>query len=1456
MPVTVTQIAPSGVRDIAYSADGTKIYVSNENGTITVYNSATWTVAATWSVGVVPGAMALSDDGTTLMVIETNPVPGQSTVYRVNTATGTFTTFSEAGGEAYRDVMVVGNAKVVLTGGDVNGPISTLDLATGLFGAMTGGINYSNRAFIAESGRYALLAEGYVSNGPLFLYDQLTDTIVAQGDNYQTGAWSGYNDGIVALNATVRLVAQFSYFDHINLYDFNLKPVGSITLDGRIDGIAFSPDGKSLYTHSIDGGYVSRYTTDGLQEVERYPLDPGSSVNENYMTASEMVTSPDGKTLLVRDQGTGELYRIDLNQSGANQIFTGTSGAEAMAGGEGDDIYHVNHAGDSVTELAFQGNDTIITSVNYTLAEGNSIENLVVANGLNGTILTGNSADNVLKGGTGNDILKGAGGNDRIVGNGGNDTLHGEAGTDRLSGGDGNDFLYGGTEDDRLEGDAGNDYLDGGEGSDTMDGGDGDDVFIVDNMFDFARGGSGHDRVESSVTFAINEYYGPEVEDLILTGNDAINGTGNDYDNLIVGNDAVNYLFGGAGNDVLRGGGGDDILFGELGDDTLEGGAGNDVLRGGDGNNLLKGGTGNDTYYIEQPGDVIVENAGEGIDDVIVYLSQGTYTLAANVENVALGTYWENVNLTGNALANHITGGSGNNIIDGGAGADHMIGGQGNDTYYVDNAGDVIEENPFEGDELVYASFSYTLSANLEHLTLIGGAAINGTGNNVSNIITGNNAANSLYGMDGYDQLFGGGGNDWIDGGTMSDYMSGGDGNDVLIVDDTGDWAEGGAGRDRVEASVTYILGADVEDLTLTGTAVINGTGNALSNHIIGNINNNVLSGGDGGDVLWGGDGDDLLYGESGNDSLEGGNGNDVLDGGLGGDRMAGGAGNDIYYVDNPGDSVTEVENGGTDLVYANLASGTFILGAHVERLTLTGSGNSNGTGNILANILVGNDGNNILNGGAGADTMRGGKGDDTYIVDNAGDAITEEADGGTDTIQASIHYVLAANMENLALTGTAAINGTGTATNNILTGNGAANMLAGLDGNDILYGLGGNDRLNGGAGVDQMFGGDGDDILVVDNAGDVAQGGAGRDRVEASISYTLGADVEDLLLLGSAALDGTGNALANMLVGNSGANRLEGGGGHDVLDGGLGADIMSGGDGNDVMIVDNAGDVTIGGTGRDRAEASVSYSLGAEMEDLTLTGTAAINGTGNALANQLTGNGAANILRGGDGGDVLLGGDGNDSLYGDTGDDNLVGGAGNDILDGGLGADRMAGGAGNDIYYANVHADVITELANEGLDTVYVGLTAAGTGTILGANIENAIMQGIGNIFVRGNELNNQIAGNGGSNWLYGEAGNDTLSGQGGMDWIVGGSGNDMLFGGYHADTFIFASGSGTDIIRDFERGLDKIDLSAFGLTYAQLQGLFVQNGVNGEIHMTTGETIILANIQTGQLGASDFIL
>ncbi|MGE0743565.1 MAG: M10 family metallopeptidase C-terminal domain-containing protein, partial [Hyphomonadaceae bacterium] len=392
----------------------------------------------------------------------------------------------------------------------------------------------------------------------------------------------------------------------------------------------------------------------------------------------------------------------------------------------------------------------------------------------------------------------------------------------------------------------------------------------------------------------------------------------------------------------------------------------------------------------------------------------------------------------------------------------------------------------------------------------------------------------------------------------------------------------------------------------------------------------------------------------------------------------------------------------------------TIAAGVIIEDAT-GGSGADIITGNGVANLLQGNGGNDtilgmggddVIDGGDGQDNLNGGEGIDWVRFSSAGGAVNANlatgsaiSSGGADTLT---------GFENIA----------GSAHNDTLTGNAAANTLTGEAGADTLNGGNGDDTLDGGAGDDVMSGGLGDDTYVVDSAGDqsIEAAAQGADTVRSSVSYTLGENLEHLILL-AGATDGAGNGGANTITGNSSANALfglagddalNGEAGDDTLDGGSGNDAMTGGLGNDTYFVDSAGDTVTesAAQGIDTVNALRTYVLTANVENLILLGSSGFQGTGNALANTLTGNASNNRLSGLAGNDTLIGNDGNDVLSGGDGNDTLQGGDGADTLDGELGNDAMAGGAGNDTYFVDSAGDVVSEAASQGTDTVNASRT------------------------------------------------------------------------------------------------------------------------------------------------------
>lgn len=401
-------------------------------------------------------------------------------------------------------------------------------------------------------------------------------------------------------------------------------------------------------------------------------------------------------------------------------------------------------------------------------------------------------------------------------------------------------------------------------------------------------------------------------------------------------------------------------------------------------------------------------------DRTLTYTGTALFTGTGNsLDNVLTGGNGGN-SLYGGAGADQLIGGTGNDLLDGGTGADRMSGGAGNDTYVVDNAGDVVVELANAGiDEVRTTLGAYTLTDNVENLTFTGSGAFNGAGNALNNTIVGGSGNNTLFGDAGADVLIGGAGNDYLDGGKDGDKMVGGDGNDIYIVDDTRDTVVelANGGTDEVRTSLAgYTLGANVENLTYTGSAAFSGSGNALDN------------------VITGGSGADRLYGGAGQDTLIGGAGDDILSGDAGADIMIGGLGNDSYYVDNINDKIVELASEGTDTVWASVS---FTLPNNVEKLYLQGTSALNGFGNAQDNYLVGNSAANTIDGGAGNDVIYGGAGNDILIGGDGNDTLF--GDDGNDELRGG-------------------------------SGNDA---LYGGAGNDLLIGGGGKDYISGGAGAD-----------------------------------------------------------------------------------------------------------------------------------------------------------------------------------------------------------------------------------------------------------------------------------------------------------------------------------------------------------------------------------------------------
>lgn len=974
----------------------------------------------------------------------------------------------------------------------------------------------------------------------------------------------------------------------------------------------------------------------------------------------------------------------------------------------------LSQSGDDLM-LRLNDNDTLTVVGYFDATEDRKIDRLEFGDGSSWSSaelevrmkpsVDGTDAADVLTGSASAEMLKGYGGADTISGGGGDDVIEGGKGADRLSGGAGSDtYVYW-----------------SGDGDDVIDDVSPDHAVAADRLVlngisaaDTAVQRSGLDLIVrvpgGSVTVLgyYDESGGRHLGEIAFGGGET---WGNDQ----IASRLALVIHGTAGDDVLVGTASPDMLYGLGGNDTIDGGSDAMFADKGD---TMDGGIGDDDYVLDNRLDVVVEAEGGGMDTVLLHSTFYTfnyYQLGDHVENAVI---LANVGFTvdGNAMANRITSGTGYDYLQGGAGGDTYVAGIG--------AGhDIIDDKDLAGNDVDTVILRGVSQTMLE--------------------VTRDQYSLHLTSEDGASRI------------TLSNWFSeAAYRNKQVVFDDGMTWS-----ADELASRVRFASPTDIADMLYgsAGNDIVDGLDGF--DVIYGYEGADTLEGGAGGDEILGGDGDDIIVGGDDNDHLSGERGSDTLVGGAGTDYYELRAGDGIdMIVDDAGDMLTvylidypasaaRLSREGDDLLLRVGDDGVRIVNYFTLGLALTvryfngeywypedvadhlaseingtaGADNLNGTArDDLMNGLAGNDtlsgnaGNDTLDGGAGADQLRGGAGNDTYIVDNSGDIVVESVNAGYDRVSSSVSLTLAANVEALALSGSASINGTGNALANSIDGNGAANVL------------------NGGSGADTLSGGAGNDTYVVDNIADavIENAGEGVDTVEASVTYTLGANVENLTLTGTNGINGTGNILDNRLVGNGSANTLTGGGGNDFLDGGVGADKLSGGSGNDVYVVDHASDVVTesSGDGIDQVQSSLAYTLGANLEALLLTGSGAINGTGNALDNLLVGNSGINTLAGGAGNDILQGGAGNDILSDISGKALFDGGIGADSLTGGTGSEMFVGGKGNDTITTSTGADLILFNRGDGQDVIAASAGKDNTVSLGGIGYGSVALQKSGN--------------------------------------------------------------------------------------------------------------------------------
>ena len=917
--------------------------------------------------------------------------------------------------------------------------------------------------------------------------------------------------------------------------------------------------------------------------------------------------------------------------------------------------------------------------------------------------------------------------------------------------------------------------------------------------------------VYSSVTYTLQA----GEKHLILTGDATIDGTGNELDNSITGNNAANFLDGQAGNDTLQSGGGDDTLVGGDGDDLL----------------------------------VVGGSAGGSKYEVI----QGNFT-------------WDEAKADAEARGGHlVTVGSDEewNKIKDLLPMDSFIWLGGSDQN-AEGEWKWVDETPWNysnwapGEPNNDGGENYLLAYNGDH-TWNDGANSPWWGGTPYVLETESASASSS----GDSSLSGGAGNDTLQGGGGNDTLVGGDGNDLLVVSNSaqqlelGGWATGDNNfalyKGDINGNNLKLLATDSDQSW--GTTEPVETFNLNFGEYLYAV---VVEEGIGGPTGLIADLGLVTTSDLSKWSVSQGAFSNVERGAFDLPNES-----EIKSVISAGNwSQTEMWNSGcSDLGITGVETPatrfqTFGVARFSPNFNESSDSNNNslfgGAGNDTLQGALGND---TLDGGTGADSLVGGAGDDLYVIDNAADTLTENANEGTDTVRSSVSRTLAVNFENLELLGAAAINGTGNASANILTGNAAAN------------------QLNGGAGADSMSGGAGNDTYSVDNAGDVIieAANAGTDVVQSTGSYVLGTNVENLILTGASAINGTGNALANAITGNAAANRISAGkgndsilagAGNDTLNAGVGLDTVKGEAGSDLLQIDWTSLVgaTITRTVRkDGAGATASFSgsytaknsAGAVLssvtfdtiENLTLNGQAVdlnfavaapgvtIKRTSTATATTEQGGTVqySVVLDKAPMENVAIAFSSTDLTEGKVNTPSLtftpqnwstpqtltIQGVDDYLNDGNVAYNITGRITTDDLNYNRIVIKPIALLNNDDgrdIDQTIYGTDDTdylegkdGNDRIYGKGGQDQLKGGIGNDRVYGQEDDDRLFGEAGNDQLYGGydddkldggIGNDFLFGEQGLDTLLGGDGNDYLDGGIENDSMVGGAGNDTYLV------------------------------------------------------------
>ena len=1145
-----------------------------------------------------------------------------------------------------------------------------------------------------------------------------------------------------------------------------------------------------------------------------------------------------------------------INGTAGNDTLTGTSGNDTISGLGGNDLILAGSTGGTDVVDGGAGFDSIEFASRATSAVIVDFAAVTISGGSSGTI-SFTSVERVVASNF----------NDRLSGNGSGQTLAGQAGADTLWGAGGIDTLWGGGGADNFV------FRETGAHADSVrDFSSGTDKLLLDGSVMSALGATGNFAAGDARFKANSTGTATDTSDRVLyntatrevfydadgngSGAKVLIATLQSGATLVATDIAVEG--GSGGGQTINGTPGNDSLVGGPGNDTINGFDGNDTIDGGPGADSMTGGAHADTYFVDNPGDVIVELEDGGFDTVN---SSVSYTLPAWVNHLTL-TGTASIDGNGNDLPNVITGNSANNNLNGDAGDDTIFGGDGSDRIEGDLIDDVHGHDYIDG-----GAGDDNIRGHQGDDTLIGGAG------NDHFVIT-----------SGYPEFQGPPGNDSIDGGAGVDSI--------------------GFGIEEVSttAAVTIDLGAGTYSIAdpagqVNGIVlnVENVQGSAFADRITGTEGANVLHALTGNDTIHGLGGDDLLLAERGHQSFLGGAGNDSLNGGTGRDTLSGGLGNDVLRGNYTGFPQTDEDSFLFDVAPGS-ANADLIQEFTFAQDKVVLDGNAHANTGASGNFAAGDARFWSSASGTAHDV------DDRVIYNTSTGELWYDADGngaGARQLIATLQ-----GTPSLSATDIAIVNGSGggggqvingTSGNDSLVGGPGSDTINGFAGNDTLVGLAGDDVLDGGTGADSMDGGFGNDTFYF-GFGDVLVDAGGIDTLVVENAGALPDGFENLVVRNAfQETDAVGNSLDNIIRVESAeagsAVYVDGRGGNDTLDGAGGfiVALFSGSFGNDSVAGGARGGwLDFSGSASPVVVQIASGSATSSAGNVTFTGIG--NVIGSQAADRITASNTGNPIRGFGGDDTLIGGDGNDSFFGEgtqfgapvetfgTGNDSIFGGAGNDTLfgndgndtlDGGRGNDRLGSGfvddsggsEGNDTFVFTVapgtaNADVITDLdsgadviildsgahANAGpsgnfitgdarfwssstgvahdADDRVVYNTSNGQlwydldGNGVGAAQLIATLEGAPGLIAtdiaidNGGGVGGVINGTSGDDSLVGGAGNDTLNGFAGEDTIDGFRGADSMVGGEDPDTYFIDNPD--DVVVEFQNGgIDTVNAS-----------------------------------------------